>query len=66
MPFDKSKYDQEYAKKHITRKFLAFNRDDPEDVALLDWLKAKGYGYTNAYIKRLIREDMERGGKRVR
>ena len=60
MPFNKSVYDQQYAKEHITRKFLSFNRDDQDDVAMLMWLKSKGRGNMNEYVKKLIREDMIR------
>ena len=58
MAFDKSKYDIEYAKEHITRKYLAFNKEDPKDCEILSFLEAKGQGNVNAYIKRLIVRDM--------
>lgn len=54
--FNKSDYDKKYAKEHITRKFLAFNKDDPNDILLLSWLNAQGN--VNAYVKQLIRDDM--------
>lgn len=60
MGFDKSQYDQQYAKDHITRRFLAFNRDDADDAELLAWLASKGKGNMNAYIKGLIRDDMKK------
>ena len=59
--FDKNKYDQEYAKTHITRKFIPFNDTVKEDAEMLSWLKAKGN--VTQYVKRLIREDMERTQK---
>ena len=60
MPFDKTKYDIEYARKNIERKFLAFNRNDPDDLTLLYWLDRIGKGNVNEYVKQLIRDDMNR------
>lgn len=60
MPFDKKTYDIEYAKEHVTRKFLAFNKDDPEDAEILAWLNNLGRGNVNGYVKNLIREDMKK------
>ena len=56
MPFDKAQYDKNYAKTHITRKFVPFNDLVPEDVAILEHLAT--VGNVTAYVKRLIREDM--------
>lgn len=58
MPFNKSEYDMEYAKQNIVRKFLAFNKNDPEDLEILAWLNNLPKGEMNGYIKRLIRDDM--------
>jgi hypothetical protein len=58
MPFDKSRYDQEYNREHIKRKFIPFNDLNPEDVKLLAWLET--VGNVTQYIKNLIREDMNR------
>jgi hypothetical protein len=63
MAFNKTQYDIEYAKEHITRKFLSFNHDDPNDAALLEWLNSQGKGKVTAYIKRLIVEDMKKAAK---
>ena len=60
MPFNKGKYDTEYNKANVTRKFIPFNKNNPEDVALLEWVNAKGKGKVTEYIKSLIREDMGR------
>lgn len=60
MPFDKTRYDIEYAKAHVTRKFLQFNKNDPEDMALIAWLDSMGKGNMNAYVKGLIAADMTR------
>ena len=59
MAFDKIKYDTEYNAKNVTRKFLAFNKNDPDDMELLNWLKGIGKGNVNEYVKGLIRADME-------
>ena len=56
MAFDKGKYDKEYAKAHITRKFIPFNDTVPEDKELLSWLDT--VGNVTQYVKNLIREDM--------
>ena len=57
MGFNKAAYDMEYAKKHITRKFLPFNDTNPEDAELLEWLAQQGN--VTQYMKGLIRDDME-------
>jgi hypothetical protein len=58
MPFDKGRYDQEYNREHIKRKFIPFNELNPEDVKLLAWLET--VGNVTQYIKKLIQEDMDR------
>lgn len=55
----KREYDVAYAKKNFKCKNLAFNKLYPEDIALLDWINSQPENGTK-YIKRLIREDMER------
>ena len=57
MAYIKSEYDKEYAKQHITRKFIPFNDTVPEDVELLKWLDLKRN--VTQYIKQLIRDDMD-------
>ena len=57
MPFNKSKYDTEYNKQNVTRKFVPFNRNNPEDVALLDWLNRQGN--VTAYVKELVKRDIK-------
>lgn len=59
MAFDKGAYDKEYAKKHITRKFIPFNDAVQEDQELLSWLATKDN--VTQYVKQLIREDMKKG-----
>ena len=58
MAFNKTKYDIEYAKANITRKFIPFNKQNPEDAELLSWLA--GQDNVTQYIKALIRDDMTR------
>ena len=58
MGFDKGKYDQQYAREHITRKFIPFNDTVPDDKAMLDWLAA--HGNVTQYIEGLIKDDMNR------
>ena len=54
--FDKSKYDQEYAKKNIIQKRIPFNRSIPDDARMLDFLST--IENFTGYVKNLIREDM--------
>lgn len=61
MDFNKSRYDQEYMRKNITRKLLAFNKTNPADMEILEWINSQPNG--TAYIKRLIKEDMDRQKK---
>ena len=63
MAYIKSEYDKEYAKTHITRKFIPFNDTVPEDVELLEWLATKGN--VTQYVKQLIRADFEEYKSRV-
>lgn len=58
MAFDKRQYDQQYAKAHLTKKLISFNLDKPEDMKLLSF--AESFGNFTNYIKRLIRQDMEK------
>lgn len=58
MPFNKSQYDTEYNRRHVRRKFIPFNDQNPEDVELLSWLATKDN--VTAYVKGLIRDDMNR------
>ena len=58
MPFDKTKYDIEYARAHIRRKHIPFNDTNPEDAELLAWLAEQAN--VTQYVKGLIRDDMNR------
>ena len=62
---NKKAYDAAYAKKNFKCKNLAFNTLYPADIALLDWVKQQAEGGTQ-YIKRLIREDMEKKQRRFK
>lgn len=57
--FDNKVYQKEYhnAMKH---KLISFNPNDPEDMRLYQFLMSKGKGKVTAYIKSLIRKDMEK------
>ena len=57
MPFDKTKYDIEYARAHIKCKRIPFNDQKQEDAELLEWLGQQGN--VTQYVKELIRADME-------
>ena len=56
---EKYTYDQQYLKDNILTVGITFNKRKPEDMALLDWLNDRDEKKV-AYIKRLLREDMER------
>lgn len=53
-------YDQAYLKDNIFKVSVTFNRQNPTDTVLLEWLNAQP-GSKVAYIKRLISEDMGGG-----
>lgn len=59
MTFDKSKYDQEYHKANYITKRIPFNKQIPEDLKLLTFAESQPENFTQ-YIKRLIRQDMEK------
>ena len=64
MAFDKTKYDIEYARAHVKRKFIPFNDTNPEDAELLKWLSCKEN--VTQYVKGLIRADMEAQKRLIR
>lgn len=61
MAFDKQNYDQQYNKANVITKRVPFNRQNPDDVELLEHLK-QHENFTQ-YIKQLIRQDMAAGKK---
>lgn len=56
---DKYNYDQQYIRSNVTFINVSFNRRKPDDVAILNWLNGLNESKVG-YIKRLIREDMEK------
>lgn len=54
--FDKSTYDKNYNKSNVTRLFIGFNHNKPDDAEMLEWIRKKE-NYSQ-YIKDLIRQDM--------
>lgn len=58
----KTAYNIKYARENYKGKNLYFNTRIPDDIALFDWIKVQPEGGT-PYIKRLVREDMERRQK---
>ena len=61
--FDKHAYDVAYLREHTTRKVILFNKGKPDDMKMLEWLNMQGERKFQEYVKRLIREDMNKGGK---
>lgn len=57
MAFDKSQYDQQYAKDNLTVKKVPFNRQVPDDMVLLRWLESQPEPFVR-YVKKLIAQDM--------
>lgn len=62
-PEEKSAYDQQYMHDHIIRKLIPFNKDKDEDMELLAFAESKGPRAFTAYIKDLIRQDMEQSSR---
>lgn len=58
MAFNKSKYDTQYNREHVRRKFIPFNDQNPDDEIMLEWLEKQGN--VTQYIKGLIQDDMKR------
>ena len=55
--FDKKEYDRQYIKQNIKLVPISFNRSKPEDMRMLQWLKARPEGIS-AYIKALVKQHM--------
>lgn len=55
---DKYRYDQQYLHENMSNVLVTFNRKKAEDIELLEWIAAQPEKKV-AYIKRLIREDMD-------
>lgn len=56
--FDQREYTVRYNRENVTRKMITFNKNKPEDMAILEWLEKQPEGMV-AYVKRLISEDMK-------
>lgn len=57
-PDRKYSYDQDYIKKNLKRVLITFNRNNPSDMAIAEWIDKQPFS-KNQYIKQLIRKDME-------
>ena len=57
--FDNKAYQNDYHK-NMKTKLISFNPNTPEDMELWDYLQTKEN--QTGYIKRLIRDDMKKGG----
>ena len=56
--FDQAAYIRQYQRENRIEKKVTFNRRDPDDMHLLDWLTSRPEGMVQ-YLKALIRKDME-------
>ena len=57
--FNQTEYVKRYQRENRIDKKVTFNRNNPDDMALLQWLSSRPDGMVQ-YIKSLIRSDMER------
>ena len=57
--FDQAEYIKRYQREQRIEKKVTFNRNNPADMQLLDWLTSRPNGMVQ-YIKSLIRSDMEK------
>lgn len=58
--FDQAAYVRQYQREYRIDKKVTFNRGNPADMQLLDWLTSRPEGMVQ-YIKNLIRADMQAG-----
>ena len=56
--FDQAEYIKQYQREQRIEKKVTFNRNNPDDIALLEWLTTRPDGMVK-YIKGLIRSDMK-------
>lgn len=56
--FNQAEYIKRYHRENRIEKKVTFNRNDPGDMILLEWLTSRPDGMVH-YIKSLIRSDME-------
>lgn len=57
--FNQAEYVKRYQRENRIDKKVTFNRNNPDDMAILQWLSSRPNGMVQ-YIKSLIRSDMER------
>ena len=57
--FDQSKYIQQYIHDNVKHIKVSLNKNKPEDMQIIAWI-AQQSERASGYIKRLIREDMEK------
>lgn len=55
-------YMKDYNNRHVKWRKVSFNDKNPDDMILMGWIDSQEES-TSAYIKRLVREDMERRSK---
>ena len=55
-------YQKRYNNDHVSWRKVSFNDKNPDDMILKTWIDSQEES-TSAYIKRLVREDMERRSK---
>lgn len=58
--FDKIEYTKKYNKEQIIRKQVKFNKNNYDDMVLLNYLESRPIeeGSLNSYLKKLIKNDM--------
>ena len=58
--FDKIEYTKKYNKEQIIRKQVKFNKNNYDDMILLNYLESRPIeeGSLNSYLKKLIKNDM--------
>lgn len=56
--FNQAEYIKQYQREQRIEKKVTFNRNNPQDMILLEWLMSQPEGMVK-YIKSLIRSDME-------
>jgi hypothetical protein len=57
----KMAYDLQYSQAHIVKRVIDFNKASKDDMEILDHLDTKPN--KARYVKGLIRDDMDKGGK---
>ena len=57
--FDQKKYVNEYIKSKIVYRKMNFNRQSPDDMAMVEWIDQQPEGVSN-YLKGLVDGDIKR------